>query len=360
MRILLSGIRLCLVRPSAARTLPFSSLSPRSPISTSLPRIPCTQPILNRLLRVFLRVSASPRQNHSLVALFSLSATLAFTQQPQQRDLKVERLDTVPVAKPLQIPVSYAVIVGISRYRNLADKEQLQFAERDAQSIFTALISPEGGNFRVENVHLLTGDKATLASVRREIGTWLPSVAKPDDRVLIYFAGHGFMFQGKGYLAPFDFERDRIADTGYPMDELGSVIGAKIKAKSKILLTDACHSVAITPEGSTPEATENINRTLGDLSKSLFSLTASRAREQSFEVADLKGGHGVFTYFVVEGLEGAADTSGDGVVTADELAEYVHSQVREYTSNRQTPTSDKSNYDPEMLLAYVQIGRAHV
>jgi tetratricopeptide (TPR) repeat protein len=304
-------------------------------------------------LRVFLRVSASPRQNHSLVVLLALSATLAFTQQPQQRDLKVERLDTVPSAKPLQIPVSYAVIVGISRYRNLADKDQLQFAERDAQSIFTALISPEGGNFRVENVHLLTGDKATLANVRREIGTWLPSVAKPDDRVLIYFAGHGFMFQGKGYLAPFDFQRDRIAETGYPMDELGSTIGGKIHAKSKILLTDACHSGAITPEGSTPEATENLNHTLGDLSKSLFSLTASRAREQSFEVADLKGGHGVFTYYVVEGLEGAADTSGDGVVTADELAEYVHTQVREYTSNRQNPTSDKANYDPEMLLAYV-------
>ena len=289
--------------------------------------------------------------------LFLLCVALAFAQQapPTQRDLKVEKLDSVPAgtARPVTIPTSYAVIVGISRYRNLADKEQLQFAERDAQSIFTALISPEGGNFRVENVHMLTGEKATLAAVRREIGTWLPSVAKEDDRVLIYFAGHGFMSQGKGYLAPFDFQRDRIADTGYPMDELGSAIGGKIKAKSKILLTDACHSGAITPENSTPDATEKLNSRLGDLSKSLFSLTASRAREQSFEVADLKGGHGVFTYYVVAGLEGAADTSGDGVVTADELAEYVHTQVREYTSNRQNPTSDKANYDPDMLLAYV-------
>jgi tetratricopeptide (TPR) repeat protein len=338
-----------------------------------------TQPLPLSSLRLSLRLCVSAGNSHARLApalpgcsggagfslpiraklgllALSLSAALAFAQQPpptQQRDLKVEKLDTAPTAKPLQIPVSYAVIVGISRYRNLAEKDQLQFAERDAQSIFTALISPEGGNFRVENVHMLTGDKATLANVRREIGTWLPSVATQDDRVLIYFAGHGFMYQGKGYLAPFDFQRDRIAETGYPMDELGSVIGGKIKAKSKILLTDACHSGAITPEGNTPEATESLNHTLADLDKSLFSLTASRAREQSFEVADLKGGHGVFTYYVVAGLEGAADTSGDGVVTADELAEYVHTQVREYTSNRQNPTSDKANYDPDMLLAYV-------
>jgi tetratricopeptide (TPR) repeat protein len=301
--------------------------------------------------------SALSLRSLRLCVELTLSLAIAFAQQPpteQKRDLKIEKLTNVPApsVKPVTIPVSYAVIVGISRYRNLADKEQLQFAERDAQSIFTALISPEGGNFRVENVHMLTNDKATLAAVRREIGTWLPSVAKENDRVLIYFAGHGFLSQqGKGYLAPFDFERDRIADTGYPMDELGGVIGGKIKAKSKILLTDACHSGAITPEDS-----ENLNNRLGDLTTSLFSLTASRARESSFEHPELKGGHGVFTYYVVQGLEGEADTSGDGVVTADELQEYVHTQVREYTASlgrQQNPTSDKANYDPDMLLAYV-------
>ncbi len=286
------------------------------------------------------------------IVLFLLFSAGGLAQTPpknQQRDLKIEKLEAEPSApKAPQIPRSYAVIVGVSSYRNLEARYQLKYAERDAQAIFTALISPEGGNFRVENVHLLTNEKATLAAVRAEIGTWLPSVAKEDDRVLIYFAGHGFMYQGKGYLAPHDFDRNRTAETGFPMDELGSVIGAKIKAKSKILLTDACHSGAITPE-----ETESLNSTLGDLNKSLFSLTASRAREQSFEDPSLKGGHGVFTYYVVQGMEGEADSSGDGVVTADELAEYVHTQVREYTKNQQNPTSDKSNFDPNMFMAWV-------
>ena len=42
---------------------------------------------------------------------------------------------------------------------------------------------------------MLTGAKATLAGIRHEIDEWLPSVAKDDDRVLIYFAGHGFVYR---------------------------------------------------------------------------------------------------------------------------------------------------------------------
>jgi tetratricopeptide (TPR) repeat protein len=291
----------------------------------------------------------------SRISLLFASAALAVAQQrPQQRDLKVESIEAPPPApKAPSIPRSYAVVVGISRYKNLPENLQLKFAERDAQSIYTILISPEGGNFKAENVHVLTGEKATLAGLRREIDTWLPGIAREDDRVLIYFAGHGFVFNGKAYLAPFDIDTSKIGATGYPMDDLGSIVGARIRAKSKILLTDACHSGAISPED-----TQHLNRRLADLNSSLFSLTASRDRERSFESADLGGGHGVFTYYVVKGLEGLADTSHDGIVSADELAEYVHTQVREATGAQQNPTSEKGSFDPNMLLAYVPANAA--
>jgi tetratricopeptide (TPR) repeat protein len=292
-----------------------------------------------------------------LILTFAAAASFAQAQQPpqtppkqQQRDLKIEKIEDAGAPPKQQIiPRSYAVIVGISRYQNLEEKSQLQFAERDSQSIYTIAISPEGGNFKQENVHVLEGAKATLANVRHEIGEWLPSVAKEGDRVLIYFAGHGFIFQGKGYLAPFDFDLNNVAGTGYPMDELSVAIGSRIHATSKILLTDACHSGAISPED-----VESLNSKLEKLNPSLFSLTASRARERSFESPQLEGGHGVFTYFVVKGMGGAADLSPrDGIVTADELSEYVHTQVREATEGQQNPTSDRSNFAPNMLLSYV-------
>src|SRR4029077_19964866 len=169
--------------------------------------------------------------------------------QNKERDLKVEK-DSPAVSVPAQgqavgIPRSYALVVGIGNYQNLAAAQQLQFPERDAEAIYSILISTEGGNFRAENVHKLIGAKATLARLRYELEEWLPSVTKDDDRVLIYFAGHGFVYGGKAYLAPYDIDLKNIGATGYAMDALGRDMGVKIKGKWKVLLTDSCHSGAI-------------------------------------------------------------------------------------------------------------------
>jgi tetratricopeptide (TPR) repeat protein len=287
------------------------------------------------------------------VLALAAAVSLLAQQSPakKERDLRLEKDAASIPAQPqgVRIPRSYALVVGIANYQNLAAAQQLQFPERDAEAIYSILISTEGGNFRAENVHKLVGPKATLARLRYELEEWLPSVAKDDDRVLIYFAGHGFVYGGKAYLAPYDIDLKNITATGYGMVALGRDIGVKIKGKWKVLLTDSCHSGAINPDADV----QLINGTLGTLNKSLFSLTASRDRERSFESKDWGGGHGIFTYYVVKGLEGAADESGDGIVTADELAEYVHRNVREATNGQQNPTSDRGSFDTNMLLSYV-------
>ena len=266
--------------------------------------------------------------------------------QSATRDLKV--IPKKDGSGSVTIPHSYAVVIGIAAYKNLPASAQLEFPNRDAEDIYAALISPEGGQFPAENVHKLINERATVANIRHEIEEWLPSVTKENDRVLIYFAGHGFVSGGKGYLAPYDVDIHAVPTTAYPMDSLGSYVGGKIKGKWKVLITDACHSGAITPEADRKQ----VNQSLLDLQKSLFSLTASRDREQSFESDKFGGGHGVFTYYVVKGLEGEADANGDGVVDADELSEYVHTNVRLATGARQNPTSERGSFDPNMLLAY--------
>ena len=292
-----------------------------------------------------------------VLALFLAVPLAVFAQaaappaDSQQRDLKFTREPAPPVVKPgesVVIPRSYALVVGISEYPKLPPQGQLRYPARDAAAIYAALISPEGGQFPPENVRRLIGKDATLANIRQALEQWLPSVSKEDDRVVIYFAGHGFVAGGKAYLAPYDIDPADIPGTSYPMERLGRVIGSDIKAKWKVLLTDACHSGAITPEADT----RRINASLLELDRSLFSLTASRDREQSFESEIWGGGHGVFTYYLIKGIEGEADENRDGVVTADELGEYVRVNVRRDTQARQNPTAERGSYDPNMILAF--------
>lgn len=269
--------------------------------------------------------------------------------QPGQapRDLRFE--PSKPTPERTGVPRGYALIVGIAQYQNLDATKQLQFPESDAEAMHRVLINHEGGAFPPENVHVLKGRQATLVNIRHELEEWLPSVAQPADRVVVYFAGHGLVKDGRGYLAPWDVDPNRLDATAYPMTALGDVLANKVKANWKVLLTDACHSGKINAE-TTNEALEE---QFSALPSNFLTLTATTEREQSFEDANLSTGFGFFTYFLVQAFRGYADNDPcDGRITADELIEYVRSNVRRYARERQlsqTPTA-RGDYEPEMVL----------
>ncbi len=247
-------------------------------------------------------------------------------------------------------PRAYALVVGIAKYENLDPKQFLQFTESDASALYRTLVSKEGGAFPAENVHLLLGNKATLANLHYELETWLPSVAnQQNDRVIVYFSGHGFLIGGHGYLAPWDVDPSKPDSTGYPMDLLGNILTRNVAARSKLLLIDACHAGKITAETSD----DGVIAQLHQLPKTLLIFTATRAAERSYEDPKLSTGFGLFTYFLVQGLLGNADNDPcDGVITADELVEYVRAEVRSYARTRnisQTP-QDQGDLDYRKII----------
>jgi tetratricopeptide (TPR) repeat protein len=287
-----------------------------------------------------------------VLASVSLSARPAGVDQtgqaPKERDLnlasKGKPLDMTPV-----VPRGYALIVGISNYKNLDASKQLRFPESDAEAFHRVLISQVGGAFPSENVHVLSGSKATLANIKQELEQWLPSVAQPADRVVVYFAGHGFVQNGKGFLAPYDVDPDQLERTAYAMSALGDVLANKVGAGWKVLLTDACHSGKVNAETTN----DNLEAQFKSLPTSFLTLTATTERESSFEDPQLSTGFGFFTYYLVQAFSGYADYDPcDGKITADELIEYVRSNVRRYARERQlsqTPTA-RGDYEPGMLL----------
>lgn len=288
------------------------------------------------------------------VALSSVAGQASWLPRQQDqlrgRDLVLDAPRPEP-GPPPTMPRGYAVVVGVGEYRNLDESRQLLYSQTDAEAMYRVLISPEGGAFPPDNVRLLTGSQATLSNMRQAVEEWLPSVATPADRVVVYFAGHGLVEGGRGYLAPWDLDPDRVADTAYPMATLGEVMSSRVPARWKVLLTDACHSGKMNINAETTN--EALDQQFSSLPRNFLTLTATREREQSYEDPDLSTGYGFFTYFLTQAWQGHADNDPcDGRITADEVIEYVRTNVRRYARSRslsQTPTA-RGDYDPAMLL----------
>ena len=232
----------------------------------------------------------------------------------------------------------WAVVVGVGRYES-PDIPRLRYTVPDAEAIYDVLTGP--GGFKKEHVLLLTDKtdkKPTYRNLKWALGTFLARSAKKDDTVLIFFAGHGAPeVDQRGverdgfskYLVPSDAEPDDLYSTALPMDELQTIFG-RIEAERVVVFLDACYSGAAggrtfaskkTRSGHVDEAfLERLAR-----SKGRAIVTASRPAELSIELQEL--GHGIFTYYLVQGLKGAADLNRDGIVTLQELYEYVEQQV---------------------------------
>jgi uncharacterized caspase-like protein len=131
------------------------------------------------------------------------------------------------------------------------------------------------------------------------------------------------------YLIPSDADLDDLFSTALPMDDLQTIFD-RIEAERVVAFLDSCYSGAGGGRTFASKKTRAVN--VDDLfldrltrSKGRVIITAARSSEVSIELPDL--GHGVFTYYLTEGLKGAGDLNRDGIVSLQELYEYVQQQV---------------------------------
>ncbi len=245
---------------------------------------------------------------------------------------------------------TYALLVGISKYAK--PELALQFADADA-SVFSKLLeSPLGGSVPSNNVLLLTDEKATTAAVRNGFQDFLKRRAGKNDTVVIVIAGHGTVEvpgSKNAFILTYDSDPQDLTSTALAVDELQSLFEEQLSKVGRVLLfVDVCKAGTV---GTIHNTTVSSNvQQLGDIQGDLFGLLASRPREVSLEGPEFGGGHGVFSYYVIKGLEGAADANKDGVVDADELIKYVSDQVPMATANKQHPR-EFGTYDNMLRLS---------
>ncbi|HWC76818.1 MAG TPA: caspase family protein, partial [Blastocatellia bacterium] len=283
--------------------------------------------------------------------------TCALAQQ-DPRGLRVR-----PGASPIALDGKgslWAVVIGVSSYKNLRPDEQLRFAHRDAEDFAAFLKSPNGGGFPASNIKVLLNQQATLASVRTALGTWLPRSGEPDDVVYIFFAGHGVVESERdGYLLAYDSDPQNLYATALSVAELDTIVRERVRARNIVLIADACHAGRLGWQSRGESETMLINTYLDEVGKSgsgLLRILASRADQRSFEDTKWGGGHGAFTWFLLQGLQGKADKDGDRFVRASELLDYLGEVVPAETQSLQHPRA-AGDIDLRLPLSVVEVKR---
>ncbi len=230
---------------------------------------------------------------------------------------------------------SYALIIGIDKYQNV---HNLNYAVKDAESMQSMMV--EYFDFPQNNVKILLNEEATYNNIRKQFSEISKSSGE-NDRVLIFFAGHGETIDlpeggEKGYLLPYDGDKADLYLTAVAMDELKE-IAFMSKAKHILYLVDACYGglAVVGSRGLDSKTTPNyIDKITQNKARQI--ITAGGRGEKVIEKSEW--GHSAFTLNLGRGLKDRnADLNGNDVITASELGLFLSEKVTIDSENQQTP-----------------------
>ena len=265
------------------------------------------------------------------IMLSILLVLLILPASAQQRGLKV--VTRTPDGATLELyDNSWAVVIGVNQYQKWS---QLQYAVPDAQAVRDKLIQlgfPQG------NIIYLTDAQATKNRIELVLGDELRRKLGRNDRVFIYFAGHGQTEDlpgGKqeGYIVPVDGDKSNLFSTCISMTSVRQ-FSERMPAKHVFYAIDACYSgLALMRAGELdPRDQQYLQKVARFPARQL--VTAGSGGEQVIE----QGGHGAFTKTLLIALDGSADKYPPfGVVTGSELGNYLQPTVSMETNHGQTP-----------------------
>ena len=243
------------------------------------------------------------------------------------------------------------MVIGINRYTKAP---RLNYAVNDAKSVVAAV---QKLGFASDKILLLLDQEATKQRIEQILYGTLRR-ASPEDRVLVFFAGHGFtsaLPRGgeEGFLLPVDGDPDDLPLTAIAMEDIRK-IARRIPAKHILFAVDACYSGFSISRDVSAIKVDTAYLEAVTREPAVQIITAGRKGEQVLE----EEGHGLFTRRLLHGLTGTADTDQNGIITAQELATWLETRVVRDSQDRQHP--QYSRLDGEGQFVFVLPGRERV
>ncbi len=267
-------------------------------------------------------------------------------------------------------PQTFAIIVGISKYKYV---HSLTYADKDAELFRDFLRSSGGGHVKEENIFCLLNDKALNSTFWTKGFQWLKAKKlQRGDRLFIYLAGHGDAIDEDQYFFlgydcnPAGDKNNYLVGGAIQLYNLKKKIASETSMGVEVFLVmDACRSNEL-PGGT--DGQNFLNTAVSQKKAGEIMMLATAAGQESLEDASIGSGHGLFTWYLVDGLSGMADTDGqpDFKVTFSEIRSYVDKNVLSVAQQRfktkQDPyfccdeNSDKvvSKVDPAYLQQWMQ------
>ncbi|WP_455203295.1 caspase family protein [Kaarinaea lacus] len=293
------------------------------------------------------------------LTMYAPQATTRVNVQPTER-AAVSNLSGVDV--DINIPQgtavnpdAVAVVIGNKNYQ-VPDLPPVQYALNDARVIKDYLIKTMG--FSEHNIIYMENASAarfneTFGNAGNFAGKLYNYVKPGKSDVFIYYSGHGAPdLQNKGaFFVPVDVNPNYIATSGYSLDLFYSNI-SKIPARSLTVVLDTCFSG--NSDGgyllrNISPAILKVESTTPIMNRSVI-FTSSQNDQVSAWLHEKK--HGLFTYYFLKGLSGAADSNQDLSITSTELGRYLSStvpiQARKLNGHTQTPVL---NQEKESIVA---------
>lgn len=266
--------------------------------------------------------------------------------------LSVDVEQNLPAAKVTR-PHDYAVVFGVESYP--APVPRAVFAARDA-TWFREYATITLG-IPSENIYYRVNEGVSKNEFDKVFGTrgWLDLRAGSGSRVYFYFSGHGIPSDSdsKAYILPYDADPNYAALTAYPLQSVYDGL-SRLKSSHNYVFLDACFTgqarenqalyATSRPVFITPQKLE------APSSVSVFS--ASDSRQMSNAWPDKQ--HGLFTYFLLKGLQGSGDENQDGRLSLRELQDYLGREVKSQAAKldkEQTPQLSSQDLD-HILLEY--------
>ncbi len=176
----------------------------------------------------------------------------------------------------------------------------------------------------------------------------LAQQVKSSDTLVFYFSGHGIVNNGSSFLLAANSDtttQNTLEMSAVPLDRVSKILSS-VKAQQLLTIIDACRN---NPEiGHSREdnvLTDDfskgfkIRRSRGSNGQPSVSATlyACNVGERAYEWSEK--GHGVFSYYLLEGLNGKVANS-QGQVTVTGLAEYTQSKVVDWAENLSQQKAD--------------------